>query len=69
MGEQRPGTALPAARRRERGIAFIMASVRLDAPAAERILDALAERSGRPAAEVADDLVRGHPFPGRPSWL
>ena len=58
-----------ATRRCERGVAFIMASARLDAPTAEKILAAIATRTGRPSAQVADDLVHGRPFPGRPGWL
>ena len=69
MHDEEPGIAIPATRRIERGVAFIMASARLDAPTAEKILAAIAGRTDRPAAEVADDLVLGRPFPGRPGWL
>lgn len=52
-----------------RGVDFIMTSARLDAATAEEILDVLVHRTGAPAHVVADDLVSGRPFPGRPGWL
>ena len=61
--------SVTSARRSARGVAYIMNSARLDAITAERILDVLVERTGRPADAVADDLVQGRGFPGRPSWL
>ena len=54
---------------RLRGIKTIMGSAAVDAAAAELILAMLAERTGRPAHLIADDLVYGRPFKHRPSWL
>jgi hypothetical protein len=52
-----------------RASAVVAGSFKLEPAAAELILFTLARQLDRPVSSVANDLLSGNAFAGRPSWL